>query len=69
MTPRLFLLFLVAIPSLVKTESKHWRKTTPKKESKGKDMDSLHNYVLLDQATYDKLNKKVNRSEHSPKFR
>uniref|UniRef100_A0A8R1ERY7 Uncharacterized protein n=1 Tax=Caenorhabditis japonica TaxID=281687 RepID=A0A8R1ERY7_CAEJA len=33
-------------------------KTTPKKESKGKDSDSLHNIVLLDQATYDKLNKK-----------
>uniref|UniRef100_A0A8R1DQ95 Uncharacterized protein n=1 Tax=Caenorhabditis japonica TaxID=281687 RepID=A0A8R1DQ95_CAEJA len=33
-------------------------KTPPKKESKGKDMDSLHNIVLLDQATYDKLNKK-----------
>uniref|UniRef100_A0A8R1DK17 Tc1-like transposase DDE domain-containing protein n=2 Tax=Caenorhabditis japonica TaxID=281687 RepID=A0A8R1DK17_CAEJA len=39
----------------------HPRKTTPKKESKGKDMDSLHNIVLLDQATYDKLNKKVRK--------
>uniref|UniRef100_A0A8R1DIU7 Uncharacterized protein n=1 Tax=Caenorhabditis japonica TaxID=281687 RepID=A0A8R1DIU7_CAEJA len=37
-------------------------KTPPKKDSKGKDIDSLHNILLLHQATYDKLNKKTDQS-------